>query len=145
MSGRNLTVGRRAYFGTGNEITIGNNSGIGKKAQIIGLGPESNLSIGDNVMMGPEVMILLSDHGHSRVDIPMNEQSCYSSSIKIEDDVWIGARVIILKGVTIGKGSIIGAGAVVARDIPPYSVAVGTPARAIKSRSGDTSSKEVQE
>ena len=54
--------------------------------------------------------------------------------IVIEDDVWIGRRVIILPGVTIGRGSVIGAGAVVAKDIPPYSVAVGNPCKVVRNR-----------
>jgi acetyltransferase-like isoleucine patch superfamily enzyme len=55
-----------------------------------------------------------------------------SKPIILEDDVWLGARVIVLKGVTIGQGAVIGAGSVVTRDIPPHSVAVGQPARVVK-------------
>lgn len=94
------------------------------------------LRIGDNVMMGPEVVILSSGHAHSRTDIPMNQQGFIAPTRPtiIGNDVWIGTRVIILQGVQIGDGCIIGAGAVVTKDIPPYSVAGGVPARVIKSR-----------
>lgn len=111
-------------------IVIGNNSGLGINCKVRG-----PLTIGDDVMMGPDVMIFVSNHQTSRTDIPMRGQGSTSRKrVIIEDDVWIGARVIILPGVKIGKGSIIGAGAVVTKDVPQYSVVAGNPAKIIKSR-----------
>lgn len=133
--GENVNIGRMAYFGLGSDISIGSNSSIGPRAQIIGIGMGGILTIGNDVMMGPEVVILLSEHNHNRIDIPMNQQGVRTSTITIEDDVWIGMRVMILRGVTIGKGSIIGAGAVVTKNVPPNAVVGGVPARIIGYRS----------
>ena len=81
-------------------------------------------------------MIYARYHNVSRIDVPMNQQGMEESgTVVIEDDVWIGARVTILKDVTIGKGSIIGAASVVTKDVPPYSVVAGNPARLIRKRS----------
>ena len=93
------------------------------------------LLLGNNVMMGPEVVIYTSGHKHDRIDIPMMEQgSSETQPVIIGNDVWIGRRAIIMPGVTIGDGVIVGAGAVVTKNIEPYMVAVGVPAKAIKSR-----------
>lgn len=126
--GENINVERGAQFAC--NIVLGNNSGLGINCDISG-----PVVIGDNVMMGPEVVIYTTNHEHDRIDVPMIEQGiAMPRKVTIGDDVWIGRRVIILPGVTIGRGSIIGAGAVVAKDIPPYSVAVGNPARVVKAR-----------
>jgi maltose O-acetyltransferase len=86
-------------------------------------------------MMGPEVVIYSQSHKYDRTDIPMCEQGFSEyKEVVIGDDVWIGRRAIIMPGVHIGKGCIIGAGAVVTKDIPDYSVAAGVPARVVKSR-----------
>ena len=86
-------------------------------------------------MMGPEVIIYTSGHKHDRIDIPMMEQgSSEVQPVKIGNDVWIGRRAIIMPGVTIGDGVIIGAGAVVTKNIAPYMVAVGVPAKTVKNR-----------
>lgn len=117
------SIGRRS-------VSVGSNSGIGINASI-GAGTQ----IGSNVMMGPEVLILTQNHSTARVDIPMIEQGFTPlSPVRIEDDVWIGARVILLPGVTVGTGSILGAGAVIARSIPPGSVVVGNPGRIVRHR-----------
>lgn len=88
------------------------------------------ITIGDRVMMGPNVMISAATHeievGSRRANIE------YALPVTIGDDCWIGGGVIILPGVTIGKGCTIGAASVVTKDIPPWSVAVGSPARVIK-------------
>jgi maltose O-acetyltransferase len=95
-------------------------------------------------MMGPDVVIHTRNHRHDRIDIPMCQQGFGEMKpVIIEDDVWLGERVIILPGVTIGKGSIIGAGAVVAKNVPPYSIAVGNPALVVKKRSGMASQKPI--
>ena len=126
--GTNINIERYASFTPG--LSLGNNSGIGIKCCING-----PVTIGNNVMMGQEVIIYTTRHNDSRVDIPIMEQGmCKVSPVTICDDVWIGGRVIILPGVTIGQGSIIGAGAIVTKDIPPYSVAVGVPAKVVRNR-----------
>lgn len=86
-------------------------------------------------MMGPDVMIFHGDHEMSRRDIPMRLQGdSVSKPVVIGDDVWIGARSIILKGVHIGKGAVIAAGAVVTKDVPEYAIVGGVPAKVIKYR-----------
>ena len=126
--GANVNIERNAVFTP--ELKIGNNSGIGIDCEVYG-----PVTIGDNVMMGPEVVIYTSGHKHDRIDIPMVEQgSSEVQPVKIGNDVWIGRRAIIMPGVTIGDGVIIGAGAVVTKNIDPYVVAVGVPAKAIKKR-----------
>ena len=126
--GIEINVQRRAVVAR--RISIGDYSGIGERCVIQG-----NVRIGSHVMMGPEVLIYTQNHNFSRVDIPMDEQGfSEEKQVVIEDDVWIGARVIILPGVKIGRGSVIGAGAVVSKSIPEYSVAVGNPAKVVKKR-----------
>ena len=86
-------------------------------------------------MMGPDVIILSGNHAHDLIDIPLKFQgNSEEQPVSIEDDVWIGARVIILPGVHVGKGSILGAGAVVTKNIPRYSVVAGNPARIVNVR-----------
>jgi maltose O-acetyltransferase len=93
------------------------------------------LKIGDDVMMGPDVVILSSSHDHDRTDIPMRFQGGAPNKLTvIGNDVWIGTRVIIVHGVKIGNGVIIGAGAVVTKDVPDYAVVGGVPAKIIKFR-----------
>ncbi|MCT4542480.1 MAG: acyltransferase [Vallitalea sp.] len=123
-------IEKGVFFGSGTSIKIGANSGIGINARIQG-----PLTIGENVMMGPDVIIYTKNHEISRTDIPMNSQGVTQpKEVIIKDDVWIGARVIILPGVCIGKGSIIGAGAVVTKDVENYSIVGGIPAKKIRTR-----------
>jgi len=90
----------------------------------------ASVIIGSNVRIGPSVSIHTDSHG---TDVLLRRQSYgFAYPVTISDDCWIGADVNILPGVTIGVGCTIGAGAVVTKDIPPYSVAIGTPARVIK-------------
>jgi len=130
-AGRGMSVGRGAYFGDGSHITIGAQSCIGINARLYGPG---EISIGDGVLMSPEVAIVTGNHRFDDPGVPIQGQGREINPVVIEDFVWIGMRAIILPGVRIGRSSVIGAGAVVAGDIPPYSVAVGVPARVIKKR-----------
>lgn len=86
-------------------------------------------------MMGPDVVMITRNHEFLKTDIPMNLQgSREEKPIQIGDDVWLGARVILMPGVRIGCGAIIGAGAVVVHDIPDWAIAIGNPATVIKFR-----------
>lgn len=129
--GYRINIEQFADFGTGGGISLGNNSGLGIRCRVRG-----PLIIGDDVMMGPEVVILGGGHNHDRIDIPMRLQgSPVSKLTQIGNDVWIGTRAIIMSGVKIGNGVIIGAGAVVTKDIPDYAIVGGVPAKVICMRS----------
>lgn len=130
--GKDVNIEKGADFGFGNGIKIGNHSGLGVNCKVRG-----PLVIGNDVMMGPDVIILTHHHGTKRTDIPMRLQTKDAPAperVVIGNDVWIGTRVIIMPGVNIGDGSIIGAGAVVTKDVPEYTVVGGIPAKVIKQR-----------
>jgi maltose O-acetyltransferase len=128
--GLHVNIEKGANFYTGWEIEVGDYSSLGVNCMI-----PYDLKVGKDVMMGPDVIIVGDNHRSQRRDIPMRMQgiSAYQP-VHIEDDVWIGARVIILPGIRIGKGAILAAGAVVTKDVPPYSICGGNPARVIKFR-----------
>lgn len=132
--GRNINIKRGAFFGLGRDIEIGNNSDIGLNAHITGIGGGGKLVIGDNVMMAPEVVILTLGHYYNDVNTPINRQGYFPSKVIIENDVCIGIRSIILPGVRIGEGAIVGAGAVVTKDVLPWTIVGGVPAKIIKRR-----------
>ena len=118
------------YIGSGVNVKIGQHSHINENVFIQGA------KIGSFVMIAPGVCILTQGHEFKRIDIPMINQGETKELIPIiEEDVWIGRNVIIMPGVKIGKGSIIGAGAVVTKDIQPFSIVGGVPAKLIKKRS----------
>lgn len=126
--GENVNIEKNARFD--NRVSLGNNSGIGVNAFVA-----AYVKIGNDVMMGPDCMIFTSNHGTSSLEQPMWMQPFTDPKpVVIEDDVWIGARVIILPGVHVGKGSVIGAGSVVTHDVEPYSIVGGNPARLIRYR-----------
>lgn len=128
--GRNVNLENKAYFGTGKNISIGDNSGISTRCELYG-----TITIGKDVMMAPEVIIFTWNHKFDRTDIPMRLQGLGKvEPVVIEDDVWIGQRVIIMPGVTVGKGSIIAAGSVVTKSVDRYSIVGGVPAKLIKKR-----------
>lgn len=113
----------------GGGICIGSGSGLGVNCSVHG-----PLRIGDNVMMGPDVTILTQTHNIERTDIPMGQQGMRVAEVVIGNDVWIGMRVVIMPGVKVGNGAVIGAGAVVTKDVPDFAVVGGVPAKIIKYR-----------
>lgn len=126
--GKNVNICDHASFST--RVKLGNNSGIGRRANISGA-----CTIGDNVIMGPEVCIFTMNHRTDRVDIPIKYQgNTEEREVFIGDDCWIGCRAMLLPGVKLGRGVVVGAGAVVSKDVPDYSVVVGNPARVVKTR-----------
>ena len=130
--GKNVNIERGAVFSS--HISLGDNSGIGIDASLNG-----SVIIGKNVMMGPKCTMYSRNHSFDRLDIPMCEQGFQQEkTIIIDDDVWIGGHVILLPGVHVGKGAIIGAGAVVTKDVPDYAIVGGNPAKIIKYRNQNT-------
>jgi maltose O-acetyltransferase len=128
--GQRVNVEKGANFYTGWEIEIGDDSSLGIDCMI-----PYDLKVGKDVMMGPFVVIVGGGHQFSRTDIPMRLQGTTEyPPVRIEDDVWIGARAIILPGLKIGRGAIIGAGAVVTKDVPAYAICAGNPSQVIKYR-----------
>ena len=126
--GKNVNIERGARFAW--DLSIGDNSGVGINSLIA-----SHVIIGNDVMMGPDCMLFTTNHGMSRTDIPMwRQESSEPKPIVIGNDVWIGARVIILPGVHVGDGAVIGAGSVVTKDVEAYSIVAGNPARLIRKR-----------
>ena len=137
--GNRCTVGRLAcirptnvLFGEiGEGLFVGDNSNIGPYSYV---GCSGYIEIGSNVMMGPSVRLLAENHNFERMDIPIKVQGVTRKCIKIEDDCWLGANCTVLAGVTIGKGSVVAAGAVVTKDVPPFSIVGGVPAHVLKTR-----------
>jgi acetyltransferase-like isoleucine patch superfamily enzyme len=121
----------------GEGISMGANSAVDAYSFI---GSSGFVSIGENVIMGQHVGFHPENHDFDRTDIPIRLQGTTRQGITIEDDVWVGSNVIFLDGARVGRGSVIGAGSVVRGTIPPYSIAVGVPARVIRSRIAEKSS-----
>lgn len=125
---------RLAVYGSGSEanITIGNNCYIGFGFSALA-SVEANISIGDNVLFASNVLVTNENHGiDPESDIPYMDQKLSARDVKIGNGCWIGEKVCILSGVTIGEKCIIGAGSIVTKSIPSYSIAVGNPVRIIK-------------
>jgi maltose O-acetyltransferase len=121
--------GARIYYPW--NFSIGDNSGIGADSHIY---CGAAVTVGSDVLMGREVIIHTQDHEWEDKHALIREQKKYSLPVVIEDDVYIGSRVTILQGIRIGEGSVIAAGAVVTKDVPPYSVMGGVPAKLIRMR-----------
>ena len=115
--------------GTEARVCIGKYTHVGPYTVIIG---GSGVYIGDQVLIAPHVTIAAGNHDYKQTAQPMRFAGALSSGpIIIENDVWIGANVCVLDGVRIGRGAVIGAGSVVTKSIPEYSIAYGVPARVV--------------
>lgn len=128
--GKNVNIERGVNFGNGFNIEIGDNSGIGINCSV-----PNNIKIGNDVMMGPECHFFENrTHVISDKNKPMRKQGHYvkQGRIEIKDDVWIGAKVMIMPCKIIGAHSVIAAGSVVCKNIPEYVIAGGNPCKIIK-------------
>ena len=124
--GENTAPNRGSRFSK--DLIIGANSGIGENCVIY-----PKVQIGSNVLMARDCIINPENH-KIEPDKNINLQPIYRNEVIIEDDVWLGARAIICTGVKLSQGSVIAAGAVVTKDVPPYAVVGGVPAHIIKYR-----------
>lgn len=114
-------------------ISIGNNSLIGISSTLIG-----PVSIGNDVLLAQNIVISGLNHGYENVSLSIREQKVSTQPVVVEDEVWIGANVTITAGVRIGKHSIIAAGSTVFKNVPPYSIVGGNPAKIIKRYNEET-------
>jgi acetyltransferase-like isoleucine patch superfamily enzyme len=110
------------------EVRIDERAYIGHRCLLYGTG---GIQIGQDVLMANDVQLICGNHTFARRDMPIRTQPTVEQPIVIEDDVWLGASVIVLGGVTVGHGSVVGAGAVVTQSLSPYSIARGVPARVV--------------
>ena len=140
--GPDCIIERGAVIGEPDKVYIGAHFLLGDSA-VIAAGDSHPVWIGNHVAIARHSYVRTANHCFSNLNVPILNQghNCKTIlfqgapySIVIEDDVWIGANVMLLSGAHIGKGSVVGAGAVINKSIPPYSIVVGNPCRIIKSR-----------
>ena len=112
-------------------LTLGDGVCINDDVWINAVG---GVTIGNNVLIGPKVVIHSANHKFSNPEIPITEQGHTLKPVIIEDDVWVGASTVILAGVTIGEGAVVGAGSVVTKNVEAYTVVAGNPAHIIGRR-----------
>jgi acetyltransferase-like isoleucine patch superfamily enzyme len=131
--GRNVHICGNYSISSREKITIGNNTWIGENFYVNG---KADLDIGSGVIISRNVEIWTSNHNYNSDDLNMipYDKRFINKPVKIGDNIWIGSRVIILPGVSIGEGAVIGAGSVVSHDIPPCAVVGGNPAHIVKYR-----------
>lgn len=130
---RGVMIRPSSYYGWdyGIGLTMGEHSSIGPYGYV---GCSGRITIGKNVMFGPKCSLFAENHVFSDTECSIKSQGVQQKGITIEDDCWIGSNVTILDGVTIGKGSVIGAGTLVTKDIPAGSVVVDKREKKIRER-----------
>ena len=122
------------------DVVIGKHSLVGVYNSI--LGP---VSIGDHVMLAPHVVLSGLNHSFEDVTLPISRQPTTTRAIVVEDGAWIGANTIVTAGVRIGRNSVVAGGSVVTRDVPPFSVVAGNPAKLVKQYNFETERWEKPE
>lgn len=123
-------------------IRIGNNVGIGANSGIYAVGGNT-VDIGNYVLIGPYTYIGGHSYSFDRTDIPIALQGLnLRGGTRIEEGAWIGARATLMDGITVGTGAIVAAGAVVTKDVPPYAIVAGVPAKVVRFRTAENSSEE---
>lgn len=129
--GKDTTIDYKTYIRYPSRVKIGHNTMINRGCYFLAsfYHKDVEISIGNHVAIGPEVFFLAAGHDYKQINLPNT-----AASITVGDYVWIGGRSTVLQGVTIGEGAIVAAGSVVTRDVEPYTVVAGIPARMIKLR-----------
>ena len=134
-AGPGLRMSPTASLRNGERITLGRGVHVGERCYLWAGDSSGRIRIGDDVLLAPEVFLTASNYGtvagRRVMDQPKRE-----ADVVIGDDVWLGTRVVVLPGVTVGDGAIVGAGSVVTKDVPPNAIAVGVPARVVAWRDG---------
>ena len=129
--GKRGNIDYQTYMRNMKKIFIGDNVWINRGCRFFASFhvKDAKIVIGNNVAIGPNVTIFGAGHDYSKLLLPDT-----AATVQIEDDVWIGGNATVLQGVTIGKGAVVAAGAVVSKNVEPYSVVAGVPAKKIKKR-----------
>ncbi|MCK6391357.1 MAG: acyltransferase [Azonexus sp.] len=141
--GDEVNLNQGVYLGAfGSHFIVGDRTQFNRNALVDGRG---SVRIGKDVLVGPGAQLISYQHRFADRDQPINRQGLDLKEIVVEDDVWIGAGAIVLAGVTLGRGSIVGAGAVVTKSCPPFSILGGVPARVIGQRGADGDAPSVSE
>jgi acetyltransferase-like isoleucine patch superfamily enzyme len=118
--------------GKGGGVHLGPRVNVGTGCMILS---DAGITIGADTMLAGNCYVGGGAYdADAPIDVPMSERPLVARPIDIGEDCWLGAGVVVIEGVTIGRGSVIGAGSVVTRDVPPYSIAVGAPARVLRKR-----------
>ncbi len=129
--GRGVHIMSNVTLMSPHNIEIGNHVLINTDTKI---GGQNGIHIGNYVLIGYNVNLVSENHAFSNPTKPIKHQGYFGGKITIEDDVWIGANAVILPSVTIGRGAIIGANAVVTKNVKPFTIVGGIPAKKIKNR-----------
>ena len=131
-SGKNVNISTGVQIIGGSNIQTGSNIGINSNS-VIGA-HHGKITLGSRVIIGQNVVVRASDHKSESIEIPIIEQGQTGGEIIIGNDCWIGANAVITRNVKIGDHSIVAAGAVVTKDVDPFSIMAGVPARLVKKR-----------
>jgi acetyltransferase-like isoleucine patch superfamily enzyme len=136
-----LILGRWVHIGSGNSIRchegtirVGDKCVFGKDNTVNGY---LDIEFGAATIVADWVYVCDFDHVFADVTVPIKDQGIVKAPVRIGPDVWLGTKVTVLRGITIGRGCVVAANAVVNKDLPPYSVAVGVPARVVRDRVAD--------
>ena len=143
---RGIDIGGGVFIGRGTilsckngDIVIDDHANIGFNCEIFSGG---RVRLGRHALVAAYTYLVGGDHAHDRTDVPVLQQARIARGIEVDDNVWLGAHVVISDGATVGRDAIIGAGAVVRGSIPPYAIAAGVPARVIRDRREDPAGSE---
>ena len=135
---QNIKLGSNSFYGLNSkiyashnsEIKIGSNITTNSNVMINARG-KGKILIGDNVLIGPNVVIRSNNHNYEDIELPIIKQNMTEGEIIIKDDVWIGSNCVILPNCILGKGAIVAAGGVVTKDVLPFTIVGGVPAKII--------------
>lgn len=125
LAGRNLGLAPTVHLANAHHIQLGNDVIVNTGAMLWGGAKSGRITVGDRVLIGPNVLLTASNYDISKHDEPMMLRDPIERDVSIGDDVWIGAGAIILPGVSVGEGAIVGAGAVVSCDVLPFDIVTG--------------------
>ncbi|MQA03724.1 MAG: acyltransferase [Streptosporangiales bacterium] len=133
-----LVLGRWTHFGDGTKLRCHEgNLRVGEKAvfgQDVSVNCYLDVEVGACTIVADDVYIADFDHKVDDISIPIKDQGIVKRPVRVGPDVWIGTKVTVLRGTQIGRGAVIGANSVVTKDVPDYAIAVGVPARVVRSR-----------